>query len=112
MLMEFDLEVDGEWKKYELLRWSNNGFDLKSGASIYQLSYHIFNANTIEIYLNELRYRLYLSKNTNGLIYIYTDGFYFQLKDPAILQKMDFLRKYERWSFRKSTRFSHARKTN
>jgi 3-methylcrotonyl-CoA carboxylase alpha subunit len=90
MLMEFDLEVDGEWKKYELLRWSNNGFDLKSGASIYQLSYHIFNANTIEIYLNELRYRLYLSKNTNGLIYIYTDGFYFQLKDPAILQKMDF----------------------
>lgn len=90
MLMEFELEIDGDFHQYEWTRFSEKCFELKAGEKSYKIAWKNVKANKVELDFDGQVSNVYLAKNAYGQVNASLNGFYFQLKDPGSLPQMDF----------------------
>ncbi len=90
MLMEFEIEIDGDQQSYTYKKLSKKCFEISSINGTQKGAVQIIDQNHIELDLNGDVYQIYLAKNANGQLNISTNGFYFQLNDPSYLPQIDF----------------------
>jgi len=90
MLMEFELEIGGDVNRYELNRFTEKCFELKTAENSYKAAWTSVKGNVVELDFEGDHYKVYLAKNAHGQINASVNGFYFQLNDPGSLPHMDF----------------------
>ena len=90
ILMEFELEVDGESKMYKMHRLTENSFQLTAGERSYNATWKSIKENYVELDIDGDISDVYMAKNAQGKINVNLNGFHFQLNDPSSLPQMDF----------------------
>jgi acetyl-CoA carboxylase biotin carboxylase subunit len=90
MLMEFELEIDGNLQKYELHRVSRNCFEIISGGNSQKGAWKTISKNLVELDIDNQIYQVYLAENAYGKFNASINGYYFSLIDSSHLPNMDF----------------------